>query len=135
MPMPPAGYSAATKLACNTASANTLIAQLDSHATLPAYIALYDAADVELVRQNFSDPSGTVDPATGNTTLTPTGTQTAVVAGTPAYSVYKDGADTIRIALPVETGTAPVVGKTVISASPLLAGTPVTFQNITITWP
>lgn len=134
MAAPFTGYATATRLATRNESANSLITQLDSHATLPAYIALYDVADVELVRQNFSDPVGSVDVLTANSTYTPTGVQTAVVAGTPTYALIKDGGNVAHIALPVALGSAPVVGQCVISASPLLANTPITFQPITITW-
>ena len=135
MPIPFIGHATATRLSARNAAANDYINQIDAHATLPGYVAIYNSADVELVRQNFSDPCGTVDALTGNITITPTGTQSTTVAGTPSYAVMYDGAGVAKTALHVTIGAAPVVGECVISASPILAATPITFQTITINWP
>ena len=129
MTIPYTGHSTASTLSMRIAAGNDKIAQIDS-GTGAGYVAIFSDADVELVRKNFSDPCGTVNGTTGEVTLTPTGTQSTAVAGTPAYALICNSAGTSNSAMPVVQGTAPVAGSMVLNNLSISAGETLTWNNI-----
>ncbi len=128
MPAPYYGHL----IADNVIDKTNYIGRIDSHATLPGYIAIYSAADVLLSRKNFSKPSGTVDASTGLATLTPSGTETTAVAGTAAYAVIADGAGQAHTYLECVASSVAVQGKCALATLDITAGLPMSYQNITL---
>ena len=124
-------HSAASTLAMRIAAGAAKIAEIDAAAT-PGYIAIYDAADVELVRKTLSDPCGTVDSGTGVVTITPTGTQSAAVSGTAAYALIKDGDNIANSYMQCVQGTAPVAEKLVMTSLAIEAGETLNWNDITL---
>jgi len=108
------------------------INRIDSHATLPGYVAIFDAADVMLSKKEFSDPCGTVNAITGVATLTPSGAETAAVAGTAAYAVLASGDGVARHYLECITGLVAVEGKMALATLTVTAGVPMNYLDIAI---
>ena len=108
------------------------INRIDSHATLPGYVAIYSASDVLLSKKEFSDPCGTVNATTALATLTPSGAETPAVAGKAAYAVIADGAGQAHTYLECVASGVAVPGKCALATLDIVAGLPVTYQNITL---
>ena len=128
MPKPFDGHSAANALSAKNAAGNDYLAQL----TGTSYVAIYDAADVELVRKNLAATPGTVNGTTGAVTLDLSGTQSTAVAGNASYAMVKNGTDTALSCMDVVQGGAVVAGKMVLSATAITAGMVIQWQNIVL---
>lgn len=128
MPAPTAAtYSAAAKVAANTAFRDTL----DSGSN--ALLRIRDASDVLLYQGTLSDPSGTVNGTTGVLTITPPSATNASASGTAAYAELCTSSGTVHLSLPAQAGTTAVDGKVVINTLALVSGAPVSVVSISIT--
>lgn len=129
-----AQYLSDYSVAAKTAVKNALKTLVDAHATLPGYMTIHDAADVELSRCDFTDPCGTVD-GSGDLIFDFDGRDDAAAAtGTASYATIRDGAGTAISSLPCEVGntSAPVVGKIYLSSLTITAGAPVEYLSFKI---
>ena len=86
-------------------------------------IKIRDAADVLLAVVPLSLPSGTVNGATGQLTLTAAGRdESADASGTASYGEFCDGDGAVHLSLPAQAGNGVVVGKLVINSLTIAAG-------------
>lgn len=129
MPAPAsATYSAAAKIAANTAFLNLLDA-----ATGPVSLAIRDASDVLLAEIALTDPAGSVNGTTGALTLTPDGREEAAPAGgTAAYAELRDAANIVHLALPCAAGSVAVSGQCILNTLAIVSGAPVEVVSLTI---
>ena len=86
-------------------------------------IKIRDAADVLLAVVPLSLPSGSVNGATGQLTLTAGGRdESADASGTASYGEFCDGDGAVHLSLPAQAGSGVVVGKLVINSLTIAAG-------------
>ena len=86
-------------------------------------IKIRDAADVLLAVVPLSLPSGSVNGATGQLTLTAAGRdESADASGTASYGEFCDGDGAVHLSLPAQAGNGVVVGKLVINSLTIAAG-------------
>ena len=86
-------------------------------------IKIRDAADVLLAVVPLSLPSGSVNGATGQLTLTAAGRdESADASGTASYGEFCDGDGAVHLSLPAQAGSGVVVGKLVINSLTIAAG-------------
>ena len=127
MPAPSnATYSAAVKIACNTALRDLL----DSGSN--ALLRIRDASDVLLVQFTLSDPCGSVNGTTGVLTITAPSATNVTTAGTAAYAELCSSDGTVRLALPAQAGSTAVANRIVINTLSLVSGAPLNITSIVI---
>ncbi|MFA5388060.1 MAG: hypothetical protein WC322_06800 [Candidatus Paceibacterota bacterium] len=129
MPAPSvATYSVAALVAAHTAFLNLIDAGVAAGS-----IKIRDAADVLLAQIPLTDPCGTVNGATGQLTITPSGRdESADAAGTAAYGEFCDSAGLVHLALPTQAGLVAVSGKLVMNTLTVVAGGPVEVLSATV---
>jgi hypothetical protein len=130
MPAPSvATYSVAALVAAHT----TFRDLIDADPVLLGSIKIRDAADVLLAQIPLTDPPGTVNGATGQLTITPSGRdESANASGTAAYGELCDGAGLVHLALPAQAGLVAVSGKLVMNTLTVVAGGPVEALSVTV---
>ena len=123
-----ATYSAAALVAAHTAFKNLIDA-----GTGAGSIKIRDAADVLLAQIPLTYPCGTVNPTTGQLTITMAGRdESADATGTAAYGEFCDSAGLVHLSLPAQAGSAAVSGKVVINSLSIVAGGPVEVLSATV---
>ena len=123
-----ATYSAAALVAAHTAFKNLIDAGIAGGS-----IQIRDAADVLLATVPLTDPCGTVNPTTGQLTITMAGRdESADATGTAAYGEFCDSAGLVHLSLPAQAGSAAVSGKIVINSLSIVAGGPVEVLSATV---
>ena len=123
-----ATYSADALVAAHTAFKNLIDAGAGA-----GYIKIRDAADVLLATVPLTDPCGTVNPTTGQLTITMAGrVESADAAGTAAYGEFCDSDGLVHLSLPAQAGSAAVSGKIVINSLSIVAGGPVEVLSATV---
>ena len=123
-----ATYSAAALVAAHTAFKNLIDAGIAGGS-----IKIRDAADVLLATVPLTDPCGTVNPTTGQLTITMAGRdESADATGTAAYGEFCDSAGLVHLSLPAQAGSAAVSGKIVINSLSIVAGGPVEVLSATV---
>ena len=123
-----ATYSAAALVAANTSFKDLIDAGAGAGS-----IKIRDAADVLLAQIPLTDPCGTVNGATGQLTITPSGRdESADATGTAAYGEFCDSAGLVHLSLPAQAGSAAVIGKIVINSLSIVAGGPVEALSATV---
>ena len=123
-----ATYSAAALVAAHTAFKDLLDA-----GAAGGSIKIRDAADVLLATIPLTDPCGTVNPTTGQLTITMAGRdESADATGTAAYGEFCDSAGLVHLSLPAQAGSAAVSGKIVINSLSIVAGGPVEVLSATV---
>ena len=123
-----ATYSAAALVAANTSFKDLIDAGAGAGS-----IKIRDAADVLLAQIPLTDPCGTVNGATGQLTITPSGRdESADATGTAAYGEFCDSAGLVHLSLPAQAGSAAVSGKIVINSLSIVAGGPVEALSATV---
>ena len=130
MPAPSvATYSVAALVAAHT----TFRDLIDADPVLLGSIKIRDAADVLLAQIPLTDPPSTVNGATGQLTITPSGRdESANASGTAAYGELCDGAGLVHLALPAQAGLVAVSGKLVMNTLTVVAGGPVEALSVTV---
>jgi len=130
MPAPSvATYSVAALVAAHT----TFRDLIDADPVLLGSIKIRDAADVLLAQIPLTDPPGTVNGATGQLTITPSGRdESANASGTAAYGELCDGAGLVHLALPAQAGLVAGSGKLVMNTLTVVAGGPVEALSVTV---
>lgn len=129
MPAPTqATYSVAALVAAHTAFRDLLDA-----GSAGASIKIRDASDVLLAQIPLTVPCGTINPTTGQLTLTPAGRdESADTAGLAAYGELCDSDGLVHLSLPAVAGTAPVAGCVVLNTLTVAGGAPVEILSATI---
>ena len=123
-----ATYSAAALVAAHTAFKDLIDAGIAGGS-----IKIRDAADVLLATVPLTDPCGTVNPTTGQLTITMAGRdESADATGTAAYGEFCDSAGLVHLSLPAQAGSAAVSGKIVINSLSIVAGGPVEVLSATV---
>ena len=123
-----ATYSAAALVAANTSFKDLIDAGAGAGS-----IKIRDAADVLLATVPLTDPCGTVNPTTGQLTITMAGLdESADATGTAAYGEFCDSAGLVHLSLPAQAGSASVSGKIVINSLSIVAGGPVEVLSATV---
>ena len=123
-----ATYSAAALVAAHTAFKDLIDAGIAGGS-----IKIRDAADVLLATVPLTDPCGTVNPATGQLTITMAGRdESADATGTAAYGEFCDSNGLVHLSLPAQAGSAAVSGKIVINSLSIVAGGPVEVLSATV---
>lgn len=123
-----ATYSVAALVAAHTAFRDLI----DSGAAA-GFARFRDAADVLLAQVPLSDPSGTVNGATGQLTISIAGPDASADAdGTCAYVEFCDSDGDVHLALPAQAGTVPVPGKVVMNTLTIAALGPVAMLSATV---
>ena len=123
-----ATYSAAALVAAHTAFKDLIDAGIAGGS-----IKIRDAADVLLATVPLTDPCGTVNPTTGQLTITMAGRdESADATGTAAYGEFCDSAGLVHLSLPAQAGSASVSGKIVINSLSIVAGGPVEVLSATV---
>lgn len=116
-----------------TASANGVITNIDSHATLPGYTEIRDAGGIVLSSCPYTDPCGTVAALTGILTITHNGRDEAANAtGTAASAHFMDGAGVEHHRLPCQVGTTYAAGFYVLASLSIAVGQPVEYSNVIV---
>jgi hypothetical protein len=106
---------------------------IDADPVLLGSIKIRDDADVLLAQIPMTDPPGTVNGATGQLTITPSGRdESANASGTAAYGELCDGAGLVHLALPAQAGLVAVSGKLVMNTLTVVAGGPVEALSVTV---
>jgi hypothetical protein len=95
-------------------------------------IRLRDDADTLLATITLTDPAGTINVSTGQLTLTPDGTATAVATGTCTYGEICDSDGNVYLSIPTEAGTVAVSGQLVINSLSIVTNAVVTLVSATI---
>ena len=123
-----ATYSAAALVAAHTAFKDLIDAGIAGGS-----IKIRDAADVLLATVPLTDPCGTVNPTTGQLTITMAGRdESADATGTAAYGEFCDSNGLVHLSLPAQAGSAAVSGKIVINSLSIVAGGPVEVLSATV---
>lgn len=95
-------------------------------------VKLRDNSDVLLGTITLTDPAGTINGTTGQLTLTPSGTASAVATGTCTYGQICDSDDVVLLELPAQAGTSPVSGQIVINSLSIVTGAVITMVSATV---
>ncbi len=129
MPAPSvATYSAAALVAAHTAFLNLIDAGSGA-----GFIRLRSAADTLLAQVPLDDPAGTVNGTTGQLTFDIAGPDASAAAtGDAAYAEFCDSDGVVHLALPAQSGTAPVPGALVMNTVSIVIGAPVYVLSATI---
>lgn len=103
-------------------AAHTSFRDLLDSGTGAGFVRFRDAADVLLAQVPLSDPCGTVNGTTGQLTLSIAGPDSSADAdGTAAYAEFCDSTGAVHLAMPVQVGTTPVVGKVIMNTDLIVA--------------
>lgn len=130
MPAPAeATYSVAALVAAHTSFRDLIDSGVSA-----GFVRVRDAADVLLAQVPLADPCGTVNAGTGQLEFDVTGARdsSADASGTAAYAEFCDSDGDVHLALPAESGTAPVAGKFVMNTLTIVAGGPVEIISATV---
>lgn len=130
MPVPAvATYSVEAKEAAHQAFADLIDA-----GSAEGTLKIYDSSDVLLAEIPLNDPCGTVSAVTGVLTFDVTGAEdaSADASGTAAYGEFADSDGNVHLALPTQSGSAPVTGKLVLNTLSIVSGGPVTLISATV---
>lgn len=115
------------------AAAHTTFRDLLDAGSAGASIKIRDASDVLLAQVPLTDPCGTVNPTTGQLTLTPAGRdEGADTTGVAAYGELCDSTGAVHLSLPATVGTLPVAGAIVLNTLAVTGGAPVEVLSATI---
>ena len=118
--------SVATYSVAALVAAHTSFRDLIDAGVAAGSIKIRSATDVLLAQIPLTDPCGTVNGATGQLTITPSGRdESADAGGTAAYGEFCDSAGLVHLALPAQAGTVAVSGKLVLNTLTVVAGGPI----------
>jgi hypothetical protein len=95
-------------------------------------VLLFTDADVLLCEITLTDPAGTIDSGSGDLTLTPDGTSSAVASGECTYGEITDSDNNLVVALPAQAGTSSAPGKLVINSVDVVSGATLTLVSCVI---
>jgi hypothetical protein len=125
--------SVATYSVAALVAAHTSFRDLIDAGVAAGSIKIRSATDVLLAQIPLTDPCGTVNGATGQLTITPSGRdESADAGGTAAYGEFCDSAGLVHLALPAQAGTVAVSGKLVLNTLTVVAGGPVEVVSATV---
>lgn len=128
MPAP----SSATYAADALEAAHQAFLDLVDGGTGAGTVKLRDDSDVLLGTVTLTDPAGSVNATTGQLTLTPSGTASAVATGTCTYGEVCDSDGNVLLSLPTSTGTTPVGGLLVLNSTSIVSGSVITLVSATV---
>jgi hypothetical protein len=124
-------YSVAALVAAHTALRDLL----DSHATEPGYLEIYDDSETPVLLGTITlgDPCGTVNAGTGQLTFAETvRDEAADASGTADHGVFKTGAGDVVLTLDCQAGASPVEGFLVLNSLTIIAGGPIELVGATV---
>lgn len=97
------------------------------------FVRFRDSSDALLAQVPLSEPSGTINGATGQFTFSIAGPDLSADAdGAAAYAEFCDSNGGVHLALPTQIGVTPVVNRVVMNTTTVIAGVPLAILSATV---